>query len=140
MLVDLAESDSRAMSIDPRRVNDLYVECLGEGDGIAVEGVVVNAVFDKMKLATHQPEIANMLDELPVEFRSDAGGGWSFLNACLDKNGAQWTGEHRTMERLFMLGMGIGIVSYLLPRDVWSALPGGMPYVQIHPRSEATKW
>ena len=59
------------------------------------------------------------------------GGGWSFLQACVDKNGNHW-GEHSNMEELFCLGIAIGKVESLLPRDMWKVLPGGVPYYVIH--------
>jgi len=55
----------------------------------------------------------------------------SFLNACQDRNGNQWTDLHQRMEQLFVLGQAAGFVSCLLPRDMWAALPGGMPYYVV---------
>jgi hypothetical protein len=69
-----------------------------------------------------------MLAELPDMFKESGGGGWSFLNACDDRHGNQWTGLHQRMEQLFQLGIGIDKVECQLPREVWPALPGGMPY------------
>jgi len=68
---------------------------------------------------------------LPEQFKGSAGGGWSFLNACDDKHGNQWTDLHLRMEQLFQLGIGIGKVKCLMPRAMWSALPGGMPYYAV---------
>jgi hypothetical protein len=76
-------------------------------------------------------EIRAMLAELPDQYRKSGGGGWSFLNACDDRHGTQWTGFHRTMEHLFMLGLAIGAVTLLMPRELWDALPGGMPYYMV---------
>jgi hypothetical protein len=58
----------------------------------------------------------------------DAGGA-TFLNACVDKNGTQW-GEHRNIDQLLCLGIAIGKVSFPMPKEMWSMLPGGMPFVQ----------
>lgn len=60
-----------------------------------------------------------------------SGGGWTFLNACHDRHGNLWTGFHRRMEELFMLGLAIGKVHCLFPRDLWDALPGGMPFYMV---------
>jgi hypothetical protein len=46
------------------------------------------------------------------------------------KHGEHW-GEHPTMGMLFALGIGAGLASYPIPREMWSALPGGVPYVTI---------
>jgi len=35
------------------------------------------------------------------------------------------------MEALFCLGMGIGRIRSLMPRELWKTLPGGMPYYAI---------
>jgi len=70
-------------------------------------------------------------EALPDEFHTGKGGGWSFLDACNDRNGAQWTSLHRTMDQLVCLGHAIGAVSFCLPREMWKILPGGMPYFVV---------
>lgn len=72
-----------------------------------------------------------MLANLPDTFRKGGGGGMSFLEACNDRNGTLWTGNHRSMENLFLLGLALGEVVCLLPRTMWYILPGGMPYYMI---------
>ena len=72
-----------------------------------------------------------MLAELPNQFQADKGGGWSFLSACDDRNGHQWTDYHQRMEQLFQLGLALGLVRCPVPRDAWSMLPGSMPYYVV---------
>ncbi len=72
-----------------------------------------------------------MLQELPDDLQSDKGGGMSFLNDCNDKNGHQWTGLHLRMGQLFQLGIGLKIAKWQMPRAMWAAFPGGMPYVVV---------
>ena len=48
---------------------------------------------------------------------------------CNDKDGNQWTGFHQRMEQLLMLGIGLGLMEIQVPRNLWEAFPGGMPYV-----------
>ena len=98
---------------------------------VKAEGITVNMAFHPGRLERHEAEISQMLDELPDAFKESGGGGMSFLNACDDKHGRQWTGLHQTMEQLFQLGIAIGRVESTLPREMWSALPGGMPYYVI---------
>ena len=101
---------------------------------VIVEGVVGIFVFDELKLELHRSEILELLNELPQEFHDEdegGGGGWSFLNACNDRHGNQWTGNHAQMEALFCLGMGIGAVESQLPRELWSLLPGSVPYYKV---------
>jgi hypothetical protein len=70
----------------------------------------------------------------------EAGGGWSFLQACVNRDGEMWTDSHRIMENLFLLGIAIEKANSLLPRELWSRLPGGVPYlattVTISPESD----
>lgn len=40
-------------------------------------------------------------------------------------------GEQLNVQELMILGLGIGKVVYCLPREVWSVLPGGVPYFMV---------
>ena len=119
--------------LNAEQVNAVFTDCLfqdGEDTSkhVKAEGIVRNVGFHPARLESHKTEIVAMLDELPEQFQEKSGGGWSFLNACNDKHGNQWTGLHQTMEQLFQLGIGIGKVKSALPRELWSLLPGAMPY------------
>jgi hypothetical protein len=128
-------------TIDAAAVESTFLDCLFRDkeliDGtpikppVIAEGILTKAGFHPDRLEQHRDEVTSWLRMLPIEFQSDGGGGWSFLNACDDRNGVQWTGEHRRMDQLFILGIGLGIARWLLPRNMWSALPGGMPYVIV---------
>jgi hypothetical protein len=71
-----------------------------------------------------------MLAELPDNFHEKKGGGWTFLNGCMDRHGNQW-GEQINVDELVMLGQGLGLAKYQLPREMWSVFPGGMPYFSV---------
>lgn len=114
--------------IDPNKVEEIFATCVSES-GVAVHGIMATVRLD---VSGRENEIASMLSNLPDEFQASGGGGWSFLNACNDKHGDQWTGMHSTMDKLFMLGIAAGKARWLLPRDMWPALPGGMPYVSVN--------
>jgi hypothetical protein len=125
--------------IRPSRVQLMLEDCLfndGEDSSkhVAAQGVhIQNIGFHPERLEKHRFEISALLDLLPNEFRAKelgGGDGWSFLQACNDKNGNQW-GEHKDMEALLMLGQAIGRVEWLLPRNLWCLLPHGMPYLRI---------
>ena len=103
---------------------------------IQAEGIVNKFGFNPERLEESRNEIESMLYELPDEFKSSSGGGWSFLNACNDKRGNQWTGLHQTMEKLFVLGIAIGKVKSLMPRELWTVMPGGMPYYVVLDKEE----
>lgn len=127
------------MELSTEAVEELFKRCLSESadQGILVQGITLTAAFEPQKLEDCRQQIADLLDELPEPFKESAGGGWSFLNACNDKHGRQWTSFHRAMDMLFMLGTAAGLVKLLLPRDMWDALPGGMPYFVVLDRTEA---
>lgn len=98
---------------------------------VNAEGITCTVGFNPQRLESHRKDIEAMLAGLPDDFKVSGGGGMSFLNACFDRNGNQWTGMHQTMEQLFQLGIAIGKVKPCLPREMWSALPGGMPYYYV---------
>jgi hypothetical protein len=124
------------MKLDANKVREIFVDSLYKEDevdksnAILVDGITVKVGFNPVRLNSHNTEIIELLDELNDNFKQSVGGGYSFLSACYDKHGNLW-GEHRNMEELFLLGMAINKVSYLLPREMWSALPGGVPYLVI---------
>lgn len=124
------------MQLTHETVDELVRDCLlkqGEHDGgvAMAEGIMRAFMFHPGRIADARTTIAELLAELPDEFRLDGGGGWSFLNASSDRHGRQWTGEHQMMEALFCLGIAAGQARWLTPREVWHILPGGMPYVVV---------
>lgn len=118
------------------RVYTIFCECLfleNEDTSVSIlaKGLTFTAGFNPERLEKRRQDIHDMLAELPDVFKTGGGGGGSFLHACMDKHGNLWTGEHRTQEYLVMLGIAIGEVEFCLPREVWSVLPGGMPYFEV---------
>lgn len=106
-------------------------------DAVLVEGIVSKYGFHPERLAAHKAEIAEVIRRMPNEFMADShAGGHSFLNLCMDKDGNQW-GEHHNMEQLVTLAIATKQGQYLLPREIWRALPGGVPYLSFTPQSAA---
>lgn len=105
-------------------------------DAIVAECILHKIAFYPEKIKEHKQEIIDLLNQLPDEFKEadgtddDKKGGWSFLNACVDKDGNQW-GEHYNIEILIALGIAIGKIEFNMPRDMWKFLPGGMPYFKV---------
>ena len=95
--------------------------------GKEVRGVIVRFILHEEVLETHRADVASMLLELPEVFEK----GMSFLAACNTREGVVW-GDHRHMEALFVLAIGLGLASYPLPPEHWDMLPGGMPYVIVN--------
>ena len=123
--------------LDAERVHEIFGDCLfreGEDTSTHIPGEGIMALkfgYHPDRLEKHSEEIVAMLEELPDTFKKSGGGGMSFLNACEDKHGNQWTDIHNRMEQLFSLGNAIGKVTFTLPREYWKHLPGGMPYITV---------
>ena len=99
-------------------------------DFIEVSGVTQIFGFHPTRLESHRSEILEILNLMPDAFHKDRGGGYTFLNLCEDKNGVLWA-EHLNMEQLVALAIGLKVGEFCLPRDLWAALPGGLPYVSF---------
>ena len=108
-----------------------FLEEEDKSNPVLVEGIMHSIGFHPERLKVATAHIQEMLNELPNEFFESKGGGWTFLNACNDNKDRQWTGDHRTMEQLVIMGLAIGKVEFLMDRTMWSAFPGGMPYFKI---------
>lgn len=124
------------MTIDPQKLHDIMLASLFKEDEdtsnmVEAEGIVHKFGFHPERLESHRDEIVQMLMELPSEFMESQGGGWSFLQACIDKDGNQWASLHATIEELICLGLAIGRVKLLLSRSMWAVLPVGMPYYVV---------
>ena len=119
--------------LDPDGVREIAADGLAgtATDGARqVEAIRRSFAFDPKTLEEHREEIAGLLAEWPEEFQLEGGGGWTFLDACLDRHGNH-RGEHPAMEMPFALGIAVGLARRVFPRELWDALPGGMPFVQV---------
>jgi hypothetical protein len=144
-LADLAAKRAEGVTIshpDPRTIDAIMRDVLPELPvGTTIEqvpdtcviwtGVMNTFAFDRAKLEAHRDTIKAMIATLPEEFLAEKGGGWSFLNLCTAKDGTLWTGMHMVCDHLIALAGGLKIAAFVMPRELWSALPGGMPYVQF---------
>lgn len=98
---------------------------------LVVAGVAHTVSLHPERTRSYRDEVREMLDELPDDFKQSGGGGMSFLNMCMDRHGDQWTDLHQVQERLAVLGIALGLARWLLPRGLWAALPGRMPYLVV---------
>jgi hypothetical protein len=131
-------ADHRDSPLNPTHVGEVFNACLAHGEAshptITVQGILHTAHFAVDELERRKREIGGMLAQLPTEFQpheTGGGGGWSFLNACDDRDGRQWTGFHAVMEQLFLLGIATGQAKWCMPREMWKMLPGEMPYIAV---------
>lgn len=111
----------------------LFKEDEPTDDAIVVDGIIAKFSFHPERIKENASAIGELLAELPDEFHATRGHGGSFLNACMDRRGNQWTDFHQDMEALFCLGAAAGKAKWLLPREYWRVLPGSMPYVVVLP-------
>jgi hypothetical protein len=98
---------------------------------IKAPGITVSVGWHSQRIKENEANILDLLHQLPCGFqKDDPAGGLSFRAACETQKGIQW-GEHRDVELLFLLGLGIDAVEYLVPREMWRVLPGGLPYLRL---------
>lgn len=132
------------MDLTDANVNTVFEDCLYSDEeviahgraeivkkALIVDGMIAKLAFNPEKIEKRREDIKSMLAELPDEFMYSKGGGYTFLAACNDRHGNQWTNLHKVMDELFMLGQAIKCARYSFPRDFWRALPGGFPYYSI---------
>lgn len=125
------------MLIDANAVVETLKQCLFTQEEInaAPNGVPLNVVWVQgvqMQFGLHperlestREQVQQWVHALPEQFNA----GWSFLQMCVDREGTHW-GEHRNMEALLVLAIGLKLMKYCAPKEVWPLLPGGVPYVQ----------
>jgi hypothetical protein len=122
------------MQLTNENVINIATDCMPEqqSDQITMgQGIIMDIAYLNDKLEKHKKDIQSMLKQLPSQFMLKEGGGWSFLNACLNKDGIQWTGDHSTIELLITLGNAIQCVEFQFPKTMWHVLPGGVPYFAV---------
>ena len=109
-----------------------FMDCLfKEGEDttnhVKVEGLTSMFELHPQRLEEKRELVTALLAELPAEFKE----GWTFLNLCTTKDGEQWTGMHHICEQLVVMAIGLGLMEYCMPREMWVILPGGVPYLMI---------
>jgi len=109
-----------------------FMDCLfkkGEDttNHVKVEGLTSMFGLHPQRLEEKRELVLALLAELPAEFKE----GWTFLNLCTTKDGEQWTDMHRICEQLVVMAIGLGLMEYCIPREMWKILPGGVPYLII---------
>jgi hypothetical protein len=97
-----------------------------------VEPVIVEGIINKFglhpdRVKEAKEEVEGFIEQLPETFKE----GGSFLNVCTTKDGELWTGQHMVAEQLVVLGIAIGKIEYCAPREMWTVLPGEMPYIRV---------
>lgn len=126
------------MLIQSNRVHELFMNGLFKEEElvngkpvvepVVAEGVRVRIGFHPERIRQAKDEISAMIDSLDPSIDTDEG--ISFLNICQDKNGNLWTGLHQICDELVTMGIALELLEYVLPRDLWMLMPGGVPAVR----------
>lgn len=98
---------------------------------VFAEGVMNQFAFHPGRLESHREDVKSMLEQLEPEFFVGSGDGMSLMRMPFTKDGHQY-GEQRDADILYVLGNALGYCKWVLPRQMWAMLPGGMPYIQIN--------
>lgn len=112
-------------------------ELIGDGapaGAVLVDGLVSKYGFHPDRLESHREDVREILKQMPDQFMKNGGGGWSFLNLCNTKDGVQW-GEHRDMESLCCLAIGLGMGEWQM-KSMAATMPGGMPFISFNTAEE----
>ena len=111
---------------------------LPEG-AVLVEGTLRKFGFHPGRLAKNAEKIIGLVREIVDDkFMRSEGGGYTFLNLPVDRNGEQW-GEQPTAESLYCLAAALGLAGFCMPREFWSSLPGGVPYIWFDLEMKSTQ-
>ena len=132
------------MKLNVNNVKTTFVYCLYDDadlvegklrDGvpppIMVECVMLRVGFNSARVAEQKHNIKAMLEELSLDFHPEAtggGGGASFLQLCMTRDGERWC-EHHSCDELVALGLAAGFCTFPLSREMWNRLPGRVPYI-----------
>lgn len=124
------------------RVKNTFYDCMfktaeeanehvEKGTIVTSKGMRVIVAFHPERLKGHEEGILALMNEVVHDkFYRDGGGGMSFLDLCVDKNGNQWTDLHQTMDQFFQLAQAIGHAGFCTQDPgLISLMPGGMPFV-----------
>lgn len=128
------------MELTSKNLQDVYWDCHFNGRdqnmplGITIKefsgvGTITDLHMEKVEL--NREKIEALLSQLPTNFYEKKGGGWTFLNACIDNKGNQWTDHHSVVDMLVVLGLAIDKLYFLTPKELWTHFPGGVPYICI---------
>lgn len=120
------DAECAALGIDP------------EGDdlppgGVVVEGIVNTFVFHPERLMEAAPKVKEMLTRIGCLNTNEDGK--AFVSLCQEIDGTLW-GQHRDMEGLVCLALGLGWAQGVFPREFWSALPAGLPIYRFDTTKE----
>jgi len=120
------------LCLTTENVNNVLERCLYPSSDclrlpVSIEGYKNIFSFDPHALNMERENIESLLSQLPTNFKE----GMSFWEMYRTNDGHNWTTSLKSMEALMVLGLAIGKIRYVLPKESWWSLPGGAPYVVL---------
>lgn len=85
--------------------------------------------FDLAQLEEHRAEITSLVSQLPAEFKTNAGASFNGTNRS--HRGDIWCRDEKEREKLVQLGIALGIIELVEPRERWAYLPRQRPSIRI---------
>jgi hypothetical protein len=135
-----AENVVRIVTLCAIRPSDREAVALGEDVPVVIsESATHNHEFHAGRLREHEREIRVMCDRLDPKFKETGGrGAWYGFANCTTypgtfeegKTAATW-GPSAYAGYLVALGLAVGKIKWLAPRDQWAELPAGLPYFVV---------
>ena len=119
--------------LNAETVKQIFTDTLAENNKVCeeeaqeVEGVQLHVFFCRQKLKHYADQIKTMLKQMNHKYKE----GWTFLNFVENGLEFQWTSLHLDADMLLCLGLAHNYIEYCAPRELWSHLPGGVPYIRI---------
>lgn len=127
--------EASKLKLTAENVDKIFLDCfLPENYTDDTKVIVVNAVtgnfgFDPEKIEKHADDIQQMISQLSPKF-DENNGGYSFMNLPFKGETDEPWGEQINGDHLMALGLASGWMMLTFEdRDMWSILPGAVPYV-----------
>ena len=123
------------LKLTTENVEKIFLDCfLPENYTDDTKVILVNAVtgnfgFDPEKIEKHAVDIQQMISQLSSKF-DEANQGYSFMNLPFKGENDEPWGQQINGDHLMALGLASGWMMLTFEdRDMWSILPGAVPYV-----------
>ncbi|MGZ3773013.1 MAG: hypothetical protein ACXVCY_04505 [Pseudobdellovibrionaceae bacterium] len=113
-------------------VNSIFHKCVVSHGGKLIQGYTVDVMVDTECVSKYKSELINLISQVDKKFLVDStepeAGGYTMLGLTRNALGEEWF-DYPTAERFVIICMAIGKAKYCFPRERWSELLGGVPYV-----------
>ena len=116
------------VTVDAKRIREIFADCIFKvktdtGECTPAKGILTNVFFHPARLESHKTEIEKMLSDLPHGFKETSNGKLHLLNTSKKRGSNSWTGLQAEVEKLFLLGVGIGKVRCSTRLEFWDEHP-----------------